>query len=169
MCHTTAPGWEPATFPIHNTFYALNGAHTAIANDCAACHNGNYANTPNTCNGCHNPDYIATTDPNHASSQFPTDCATCHTETAWAPSTFDHNTIYPFTGAHIPIADDCNACHHGNYTNTPNTCNGCHNADFAQASNPNHVALNIPRIAHVPHHCAGWEPARSRSQQLFTR
>ncbi|MEZ4892892.1 MAG: hypothetical protein R2778_07720 [Saprospiraceae bacterium] len=53
MCHTTDPGWSPATFPIHNDYYVLNGAHVPIANDCAACHNGDYNNTPNTCNGCH--------------------------------------------------------------------------------------------------------------------
>ncbi len=160
MCHTTAPGWAPATFPIHNNYYALNGAHAVVANDCTGCHNGNYNTTPNTCNGCHAPDYAGTTNPNHATSQFSTDCATCHTETAWAPSTFNHNTIYPFTGAHIPIANDCNACHHGNYTNTPNTCNGCHNTDFNQASNPNHVALNIPTDCAMCHTTApGWAPA----------
>ncbi len=160
MCHTTAPGWEPASFPIHNNYYALNGAHAAIANDCAACHNGNYNSTPNTCNGCHNADYVATTSPNHAAVQFPTDCASCHSETAWTPSTFNHNTFYPITGAHIPIANDCNACHNGNYTNTPNTCAGCHTTDFNQASNPNHVALNIPTDCAMCHTTApGWEPA----------
>ncbi len=168
MCHTTAPGWEPAGFPIHGNYYALNGAHTAIANDCATCHNGNYTNTPNTCNGCHNPDYIATTSPNHAASQFPTDCATCHSETAWAPSSFDHNAVYPFTGAHIPIADDCNACHQGNYTNTPNTCNGCHTGDFNQTANPNHVALNIPTDCAMCHTtAAGWEPAEFPIHNTF--
>ncbi|MEZ4951392.1 MAG: hypothetical protein R2784_18690 [Saprospiraceae bacterium] len=45
-CHTTEPDWFPATFPIHNDFYPLNGAHAAIANNCAACHNGDYTNTP---------------------------------------------------------------------------------------------------------------------------
>lgn len=160
MCHTTAPGWEPATFPIHNTYYALNGAHAAIATDCATCHNGNYNNTPNTCNGCHNTEYTQTSNPNHAASQFPTDCALCHTETAWMPSTFDHNTVYPFTGAHVAIASDCNACHHGNFNSTPNTCNGCHNANYAQAANPNHVQLNLPTDCAMCHTTAsGWEPA----------
>jgi hypothetical protein len=160
MCHTTAPGWDPATFPIHNNYYALNGAHATIANDCATCHNGNYNNTPNTCAGCHTPDYNQTTAPNHAAAQFPTECAACHTETAWIPSTFDHNAIYPFTGAHIQIADDCNACHNGNYTNTPNTCAGCHTTDFNQTTNPNHVALGIPTNCEMCHTTApDWEPA----------
>jgi hypothetical protein len=160
MCHTTEPGWAPATFPIHNDFYALNGAHAAIADDCVSCHNGNYNNTPNTCNGCHADDYAQTTMPNHAASQFPTDCALCHSETAWIPSTFDHNAVYPFTGAHIPISSDCNACHNGNYTSTPNTCNGCHTADYNQSANPSHTALNLPTDCAMCHTTdPGWAPA----------
>ena len=42
VCHTTQPGWSPATFAEHNDYYALNGAHALIANDCAQCHNGDY-------------------------------------------------------------------------------------------------------------------------------
>ncbi|MEZ4887068.1 MAG: hypothetical protein R3E32_20225 [Chitinophagales bacterium] len=39
-CHTTDADWMPASFAVHDDFYALNGAHAAIANDCATCHNG---------------------------------------------------------------------------------------------------------------------------------
>ncbi len=157
-CHTTS-GWEPATFAIHNNYYTLNGAHAAIAGDCAKCHNGNYNNTPNTCAGCHTPDYNQTTNPNHAAAQFPMDCATCHNETAWVPSTFDHNSFYPLTGAHAAIANNCDACHNGNYTNTPNTCAGCHTPDYNQSANPNHVSLNIPTNCESCHTTTGWEPA----------
>ncbi len=160
MCHTTAPGWTPASFPIHNNYYALKGAHAVIANDCATCHKGNYINTPNTCAGCHTTDYNATNNPNHAAAGFPTDCALCHTETAWAPSSFNHNTVYPLTGAHAAIAGDCNACHHGNYTNTPNTCAGCHTPDYNASSNPKHQALNFPTDCAMCHTTApGWAPA----------
>ncbi len=162
MCHTTAPGWSPATFPIHNNYYALNGAHAVIANDCAICHTGgNYTSTPNTCAGCHTPDYNATTNPNHIAAQFPTDCATCHSESAWAPSTFNHNTIYPLTGGHAIIANDCALCHPGgDYTNTPNTCAGCHTPDFNTSANPNHVALTLPTDCAMCHTTApGWAPA----------
>ncbi|MCB9350832.1 MAG: hypothetical protein H6573_25485 [Lewinellaceae bacterium] len=143
-CHTTGPGWNPANFDIHNDYYTLNGAHAAAANDCAGCHNGDYNNTPNTCAGCHTEDYNQTTNPNHQAGQFPVDCESCHTETAWAPSSFDHNAIYPFTGAHVVIANDCAACHNGNYNNTPNTCDGCHTQDYSQSVNPNHQALGFP-------------------------
>jgi hypothetical protein len=159
MCHTTAPDWEPATFPIHNNYYPLNGAHAAISNDCATCHNGNYNTTPNTCNGCHNSDYTGTSSPNHAAAQFPTDCASCHSETAWVPSTFNHNTFYPLNGAHATISNDCNACHNGNYTNTPNTCNGCHNSDYTGTTNPNHAAAQFPTDCATCHNETAWEPS----------
>lgn len=79
-CHTTQPGWSPARFDIHNNFYVLQDAHALIANDCKACHNGNYQNTPNTCVGCHLADYNNTKDPNHIAAQFPNDCASCHNQ-----------------------------------------------------------------------------------------
>ena len=79
-CHTTAPGWSPAMFTIHDNYYPLTGAHASIAGDCAACHaNGNYSNTPNTCNGCHNANYTSATNPNHVALGLSTDCASCHT------------------------------------------------------------------------------------------
>lgn len=159
-CHTTAPDWQPALFPEHNSFYQLNGAHAQIANDCAICHNGNYNNTPNTCYGCHQSDFNQTTNPDHEANQYPMDCASCHTENAWIPSTFDHNSIYPLTGAHAAIANDCVACHHGNYNNTPTTCNGCHSGDYNSASNPNHISLGFSRTCDQCHTTqAGWAPA----------
>jgi len=80
-CHSTEPGWKPATFPNHNDFYALNGAHATI--NCASCHTGNYNNTPNTCVGCHQDDYNQTNNPPHESAQFSTECLTCHNENSF--------------------------------------------------------------------------------------
>lgn len=112
-CHTTNPGWTPATFADHNNFYVLAGAHALIANDCNACHNGNYNNTPNTCVGCHLDEYNQTTNPPHASAQFSTDCLLCHTEVAWEPSTFDHdNQYFPiYSGKHEGEWNMCSECH----------------------------------------------------------
>jgi len=128
MCHTTAPGWEPASFPIHNNYHALNGAHAVIANDCAACHNGNYNTTPNTCAGCHTPDYNATTNPNHAAAQFSTDCASCHSETAWAPATFDHDAqFFPiYSGKHQGEWSACTDCHTNPANYAEYSCTTCH-------------------------------------------
>lgn len=126
-CHTTNPNWTPTSWD-HNDIYPLNGAHANIADDCAACHNGDYNNTPNTCVGCHLDDYNNTTNPSHISAQFPDDCMLCHTETSWLPSTFDHDGQYfpIYSGAHGGIWNDCAECH----TNPSNygvfTCITCH-------------------------------------------
>ena len=112
-CHTFEAGWKPAQFPIHGNFYPLLGAHTAISNDCSSCHNGNYITTPNNCAGCHLDNYNNTTNPNHAALNFSTDCETCHIQSAWTPSTFDHDVQYfpIYSGAHNEKWSACSDCH----------------------------------------------------------
>jgi len=157
-CHTTKPDWKPATFPIHNNYYRIEGAHLAIANECATCHNGNYTNSPNTCFGCHAKDYNEANNPNHLTAKFPTTCATCHSQTAWVPSTFNHSSIYPLTGAHATVP--CSQCHANGYANTPNTCVGCHQNNYNQSVNPNHKAIGISTECATCHTTnPGWEPA----------
>ncbi len=156
-CHTTAPGWKPATYPVHSN---LSGVHIPIANDCAKCHNGSYLVIPKICSDCHTPDYNQATNPNHITSQFSKTCETCHSQTAWVPSTFNHNNTYPLTGAHAAIASNCTQCHPNGYANTPNTCAGCHQPDYNQSVNPNHSALNIPNSCATCHTTnPGWQPA----------
>ncbi len=112
-CHTTDPGWQPASFDVHNDFFVLSGAHANNANNCAECHNGDYNNTPNTCVGCHQEDYNQTTNPPHASAQFSTDCQLCHSESVWSPSTFDHDGQYfpIYSGKHNGEWTLCSDCH----------------------------------------------------------
>jgi hypothetical protein len=75
----------PANFP-------LTGAHATL--DCNACHaGGKFVGTPATCVGCHLTDFNKTNNPPHAAANFPTTCQTCHSTTAWDPTTFDHNTF----------------------------------------------------------------------------
>ena len=126
-CHTT-DAWQPASFSIHNNYYALNGAHAAVANDCAKCHNGDYNNTPNTCAGCHIADFNQTTNPGHVAAQFSTDCASCHSETAWAPATFDHDGMYfpIYSGKHKGEWDQCADCHTNPSNYAEFTCTTCH-------------------------------------------
>jgi hypothetical protein len=144
----------PATFPIHNNFYPLIGAHAAISNDCAACHNGDYNNTPNTCQGCHIADYNATMNPNHITSGFPTTCALCHDETAWVPSTFDHDNVWPLIGAHTSLT--CAACH-GNFSNDPPTaCIGCHQTEYNGTSDPPHQSMGFPDDCTMCHNQIEW-------------
>ncbi|MBK7174907.1 MAG: hypothetical protein IPH84_17150 [Bacteroidales bacterium] len=128
-CHTTGPGWTPAAFPTHSNYYVLEGAHAGIGNDCASCHQGNYTNTPNTCSGCHIDEYNQTNDPAHATAQFPTTCADCHTQSSWTPATFNHDGQYfpIYSGQHQGEWDQCSDCHTnpGNYAVV--TCtSSCH-------------------------------------------
>lgn len=153
MCHDET-AWSPSGF-THNS-WPLNGAHASVSN-CNDCHHGNFTTTPNTCDACHMPDYNASTNPNHSAAQFPTDCATCHNETAWTPSGFTHNS-WPLTGAHASVSN-CNDCHHGNFTNTPNTCDACHMPDFNATTNPNHVAAMFSTDCTICHNVNAWTPS----------
>jgi len=129
-CHTTNPGWQPATFPIHNQFFELLGAHANITN-CDDCHNGNFNNTPNTCIGCHQNDYNGTTDPPHLILNFSLDCLTCHTMNGWTPANFNHS-FYPISGHHNNV--DCNQCH--SEANYQPQCLTCHYDDFLEEHDP---------------------------------
>ncbi len=216
-CHTTDLDWKPATFDIHDEYYPLNGAHAAIANECATCHNGDYNNTPNTCVGCHQTDYDNTSNPDHSETGFSTDCASCHNEETWSTTSFAHDTQYfpiysgthegqwtdcldchtnpdnfadftcitchvnpetdeahsaiggyvyednaclachptgekeaafdhdatnfPLTGAHIGV--DCLECHAEGFEGTSTACIDCHTEDFNASSNPNHTELGL--------------------------
>ncbi len=128
ICHTTNPGWEPASFPIHNEYWPLTGAHLTIASDCDACHGGNYISTPNECVGCHLDDYNQTTDPDHQAAQFPTTCEDCHTTIAWVPSTFDHDGQYfpIYSGEHEGEWNTCSECHPNPSNYGVFTCLTCH-------------------------------------------
>jgi len=159
-CHTTAPGWAPANFDVHNQFYPLNGAHTGIATQCIQCHNGDYNNTPSTCVGCHQVNYNQTINPSHTILQFPVDCATCHTENAWSPATIsNHDDYYLLVGAHEVIATECVQCHNGDYNNTPSTCVGCHQEDYNATNNPVHTAVGFGTDCASCHTQSTWIPA----------
>lgn len=130
QCHTTNPNWEPATFPIHNQFFELIGAHANITN-CSDCHNGNFNNTPNTCIGCHQSEYNATTNPPHQLLNFSSDCLQCHNMNGWIPANFNHS-FYPISSDHNNV--DCNECH--SEPNYQPQCLSCHLDDFLEEHNP---------------------------------
>jgi hypothetical protein len=82
-CHNT-DDWQPAAFPGHSNFFALDGIHATTA--CAACHKGTpevFAGTPSTCFGCHSADYALANTKNANHSAFPTACQGCHKPTGW--------------------------------------------------------------------------------------
>lgn len=158
ICHGDEQ-WEGGSFDhVQASGFELRGAHAAIA--CNDCHvNNQFSGLPRECFGCHQSDFNATTAPNHAANQFPTDCLTCHNENGWQPAEFDHNlTSFPLTGAHQTIA--CESCHeNGQFTALPTDCYSCHEGDFTSAADPNHVQNNFSHECNVCHSTSAWQPA----------
>jgi hypothetical protein len=156
LCHTTSPGWQPASF--NHTNFPLTQGHNI--NDCTKCHlNNNYTNTSSSCISCHQTDYNSTTNPNHLTANFPTTCNACHTTApGWKPATFNHSS-FPLTQGHS--ISDCAKCHvNGNYSSVSKECITCHQTDYNATSNPQHSALNFSTVCTQCHTTnPGWKPA----------
>jgi hypothetical protein len=122
----------------------LTGAHSLIAKDCAACHNGTYINTPKTCYGCHTTDYKNTTNPAHLAAQFPTECTSCHTTSAWAPSTFNHDSQhFPiYSGKHKGKWVKCSECHTSPTNFAVFSCIICHEHSSKTSVDGDHRGVN---------------------------
>lgn len=156
-CHNNN-AWRPATFDHNRTRFPLAGAHLAVA--CDQCHaNNRYTGTPTDCFSCHQTDFQRATNPNHLAANFSQTCTTCHTTSAWKPSTFDHNrTNFALLGAHTTAT--CNQCHVNNrFAGTPRDCFSCHQTDFQRPLDPNHVTLNFSHDCTTCHTMNAWLPA----------
>ena len=154
-CHSTT-SWSGASFEHSTTGFPLQGAHANLA--CAQCHQQGYNGTSAQCYSCHQSDYQGARDPNHAASNFPTACQTCHTTVAWTPATFNHNqTAFPLTGAHASTS--CQSCHASGYTGTPRQCYACHAADYNRTTDPNHAAAGFPTACQNCHNTTSWDGA----------
>ncbi len=160
QCHSLNPGWQPVDFN-HDSFYRLVGAHNTIRNECSKCHTtSDFSNTPTDCYACHQTNYENTTNPSHIDANFPTDCKQCHNETAWQPATFNHDDIFPLTGAHDNIRNDCQKCHTTNdYSAAPTDCYGCHADNYNNTTNPSHTQLNFSTDCQTCHTTTAWQPA----------
>ena len=142
---------------INHDFFPLEEGHDI--DDCLKCHViDDYSTLSPECSTCHIDDYYTSSNPNHSEVNFSTSCTECHTISGWAPSHYDHST-YPLHGAHALIIGDCNACHNGDFTNTPNTCIECHTDDFNSANDPDHQALNFSTNCLDCHTENSWRPA----------
>ena len=149
-CHkNTDATWSQKGAFIHNTYFALAGAH--VTAPCSQCHNppyapsaNNYLSVPTTpCSACHQTDYNNAKSPvDHIASNFPNTCDSCHkfSDATWNLATFSHTT-FPLVGRHATTA--CATCHNppyapsaNNYTTVPITCYGCHVRDFTGATTP---------------------------------
>jgi predicted CXXCH cytochrome family protein len=127
-CHTVA-GWKPVRGYNHaKTGFALVGAHNQAS--CMSCHAGQrWKGLGRTCVACHAKDDA------HRGTRG-TNCAECHSSTAWGSARFDHAaTGFPLIGAHAATA--CAGCHlAGNARpNPPRTCVSCHAADDQHKGN----------------------------------
>src|SRR5450432_1934108 len=137
-CHTTNPGWSPATFDHSRTNFPLTGSNMDPPRVCADCHvNNNYQITVTTCISCHQADFNGATTP-VPHTGFPTTCEQCHTTVKWTDAAFDHSkTGFPLTGLHMVPPRACADCHiNNNYNITVTTCISCHQTDFNNATSP---------------------------------
>ncbi|MGB8491588.1 MAG: hypothetical protein WCE64_11085 [Bacteroidales bacterium] len=126
-CHTTNPGWAPATFD-HGSF-PLTLGHASVA--CASCHiGGNYTSTSTVCSSCHLTDYNNTTNPAHKTLNFSTTCTDCHTTNpGWTPAAYkQHDSqFFPiYSGRHQGTWTSCSICHPQPSNYGVFTCISCH-------------------------------------------
>src|SRR6476660_2926063 len=145
QCHSVL-GWQVAIQQIknHQNRFPLFGAHAAV--QCEDCHKGaavgQYQGLSTACSSCHLKDFQKTTNPNHASANFPTTCEACHTFDSWLNAKFDHNsTGFPLTFGHASVP--CASCHINNNYNlqvAPTACgtSGCHLNTWQQTNKPPH-------------------------------
>ncbi|MDE2596052.1 MAG: cytochrome C [Sphingomonadales bacterium] len=127
-CHTSR-GWKQTSFDHDRmTDFPLKGAHRTAF--CEGCHvqPPKVAKPPVTCIGCH------AADDKHKGDNG-TDCARCHTESAWKSVNFNHDTMtrFPLQGAHARAK--CEACHTapGQKTRLAVECASCHAKDDVHA------------------------------------
>lgn len=118
QCHT-ADGWSPATFDHNLSSFPLTGAHTAVA--CESCHvDQQFQGLSTACFACH-------AEPAFHLGLFGTDCAACHTTSAWTPAEFAGPHLFPLNhggGA------TCATCHPTGFVTY--TCYGCHEHNEAE-------------------------------------
>ncbi len=159
-CHLmTAFSWTGVGF--NHSFFPLTQGHATAT--CQDCHTtGNYASTPTDCYSCHKSNYQATTNPNHVSANFPTNCTMCHTTAVgWKPASFNHSA-FPLTLGHA--TPTCEDCHKGNYNNTSSDCYSCHKSNYDNTTNPNHASMTSYGFTTDCIQChttnPGWKPAK---------
>jgi Cytochrome c3 len=128
-CHTTNPGWKPASF--NHTVFPLTLGHSTPA--CIDCHKGgNYTTIPTDCYACHQTDYNNTTNPNHKTLSFSTTCSQCHTTIpGWKPAPYTQHDaqFFPiYSGRHRGQWSVCTDCHTDVSNYTLFNCKTCHSS-----------------------------------------
>jgi hypothetical protein len=153
-CHSNTD-WSGASFDHQVTRFPLSGAHNAIA--CTSCHGDQvYQGKSMECLACHRTAFQATTNPPHASAAFSAPCTSCHTTTAWAGATFNHEvTRFPLSGAHRSTS--CAGCHADKvFVGKPTDCVSCHRARYDATTTPAHAAAGYSTSCATCHTTTTW-------------
>jgi len=153
LCHVPTV-WSRARFDHANTSFPLTGAHTTVP--CIGCHAAGYAGTPTACVACHQSDFNGTTDPNHVTAEFPTNCTLCHTTTTWTGASFtqhDSQRFPIYSGTHRNRWDRCTDCHTQPANFASFSCFLCH----AQAETNSHHT-DVSRYAYDSDRCYECHP-----------
>jgi len=125
-CHAEHSGAEdlrpldPKSFDhAQDAGFPLQGAHLAIAANCARCHTTrSYLGNKPECISCHEAGHPVA---------LGTACGTCHTPTTWknASRAFHKAGVFVLEGKHLNLA--CASCHaNGVVKGTPTKCYDCH-------------------------------------------
>jgi Zn finger protein HypA/HybF involved in hydrogenase expression len=148
-CHSARSFLDQAQMRrLHQTTrFPLTGGHAGL--DCESCHRPasagqlQFVGTRAACAECHMDDFRAARDPDHVGGGFTTECAQCHSPTAWRGANFKHDaTGFPLTGAHRAVA--CNTCHTGGtFTGLSAACVSCHQSDYDGTTDPQHAAAGF--------------------------
>ena len=127
QCHREHEGRNSAIISLNKgafnhklTDYPLKGRHISVA--CQSCHlpKKKYREAPGKCHDCHKKIDVH-------KGKLGKKCETCHVESSWRKSGFDHekDTRFPLKGKHVRAA--CILCHADNhYKDTPRECHQCH-------------------------------------------
>jgi hypothetical protein len=161
-CHTEN-NWKEAKFDHGTTRFALTGKHADTK--CDACHKvANFKDTPRTCIACHRKDDNAA---RGHQGRFGEKCESCHTDRAWKPSTFNHDTDTKYTlrGKHrsarcgdchtaplykAKLASDCWSCHQKDDKHKESLgrdCGSCHTErDWKERAKFDHDRTDFPLL-----------------------
>jgi hypothetical protein len=162
-CHTPHSWLVNNITKIHQqSRFPLVGVHATV--DCYQCHKSEtyrrFEVLGTECYSCHSEDYAATTQPNHISVGYSTQCNDCHTvfSKEWKGAGFNHS-FFPLTQGHALIR--CDQCHtSGTPASISRECISCHQADYNATTNPNHQNSNFSTNCTICHSTApGWKPA----------
>ena len=169
-CHNSDT-WSVSNIPeLHEeNGFPLVGAHQSLS--CENCHLSDnqikWERIGNECVTCHSDDYSNSTNPDHTSAGFSTDCLDCHDpfSQTWGNGTF--HLSFPLTQGHS--INDCAACHDvNNFAAASPDCISCHQEDFNSTTIPNHNTSGFSLECTLCHDTNAWFPADfSEHDDLF--